>query len=87
MKIRYSSLFKKKVQAMKPEMKKRLKMKLSLLIDDPKHPSLRTKKIKGTDGIFELSVTMAVRLTFEYTESGDLLLRNIGEHDATLKNP
>jgi mRNA interferase RelE/StbE len=42
------------------------------------------KKIQGTDRIFELTVTMKVRLTFEFTKEG-ILLRNIGEHDFTLK--
>jgi mRNA-degrading endonuclease YafQ of YafQ-DinJ toxin-antitoxin module len=85
--IQYSTLFKKKVQGLTPEVKKSLRAKLELLIENPQHPSLRTKKIQGAEGIFEASITMAVRLTFQYMEDGAILLRNIGEHDKTLKNP
>ena len=63
-----------------------LKNKLELMIENPRHPSLRTKKIQGQDNIFEASITMDIRITWQYTEDG-ILLRNIGEHDRTLKNP
>ena len=44
------------------------------------------KKIKGQDRIFEASITMEIRITWEYIEEG-ILLRNIGEHDKALRNP
>jgi hypothetical protein len=48
-------------------------------------PSLRIKKIQGTESIFEFTITMSIRTTFEF--NGDtIILRNIGEHDRTLKN-
>lgn len=46
----------------------------------------RTNKIRGQDNIFEASITMDIRMTWQYTEDG-ILLRNIGKHDKTLKNP
>jgi mRNA-degrading endonuclease RelE of RelBE toxin-antitoxin system len=87
MRILYSNLFKKKVAGLSPEVKKTLKAKLERLVENPQHPSLRSKKIQGTDGIFEVSVTMGIRLTFQYMDDGAILLRNIGEHDKTLKKP
>lgn len=51
-----------------------------------KHPSLRTKKTKGSSDIYEASVTTGCRMTWQYYKDG-ILLRNIGEHDKTLKNP
>jgi len=86
MNIYYSELFAEKVKQLPLETKKSLKKKLAMLIENPRHPSLRTKKIKGQENIFEASITKAMRMTWQYTEDG-ILLRNIGEHDKTLKNP
>lgn len=86
MKLYYSQLFADKVQQLSLETKKALKKKLEIMIKNPLHPSLRTKKIQGQDRIFEASITMDIRMTWEYTEDG-ILLRNIGEHNKTLKKP
>ena len=86
MNIQYTELFREKAQGLPAEIKKALRAKLELMIENPRHPSLRAKKIQGQDGIFEASVTMSVHMTWQYTEDG-ILLRNIGEHDQTLKNP
>jgi len=86
MKFYYSDLFKEKVQLLHSDVKKALKNKLKLMDQNPKHPSLRTKKIKGSSDIYEASITMNYRMTWQYYQEG-ILLRNIGEHDKTLKNP
>lgn len=86
MNLYYSELFADKVKQLSPEERKVLKKKLELLIENPRHPSLCTKKIQGQERIFEASITMDIRMTWEYTEDG-ILIRNIGEHDKTLKNP
>lgn len=58
-----------------------------LLLENPRHLSLRTKKIQGTGGrIFEGRVTRFYRFTFEVA-GNSYILRRIGAHDATLKNP
>jgi len=86
MNIYYTELFAHKVKALPVEIKKALKAKLELMVENPRHPSLRTKKIQGQEGLFEASVTMGIRMTWQYTDDG-ILLRNIGGHDETLKNP
>jgi len=86
MNIYYSELFGDKVKELPIEVRRALKKKLELLLENPRHPSLRTKKIQGQDSIFEASITMNIRMTWQYVEDG-ILLRNIGEHDYTLKNP
>ncbi len=59
---------------------------LRILLADPRHPGLRTKRVQGTHRIWETGVGRSFRLTFEM--EGDLLiLRNVGPHDRTLKNP
>lgn len=82
----YSELFSDKVRRLPPEARKALKNKLELMASDPHHPSLRTRKIRGQDRIFEASITIHIRMTWEYAGDG-ILLRNIGEHDKTLKKP
>ena len=86
MNVYYSELFAEKVRHLPLEARKVLKKKLELLMDNPRHPSLRTKKIHGQDRIFEATITMDIRMTWEYVQDG-ILLRNIGEHDRTLRNP
>jgi mRNA interferase RelE/StbE len=58
---------------------------LLLIESNPQHPSLRAKKIQGTDEIFEASITMGIRVTFQYIKPDTIYLRNVGEHDTTLK--
>ncbi len=82
----YSNLFKEKVKQLQPNIKRALKSKLELMDQNPKHPSLRTNKIKGSSDIYEASITMNYRMTWQYYKDG-ILLRNIGEHDKTLQNP
>ena len=86
MRFYYSDLIKEKVQLLDPNIKKLLKKKLELIDQNPKYPSLRTKKVKWSSDIYEASITMNYRMTWQYYQDG-ILLRNIGEHDKTLKNP
>lgn len=59
----------------------------ALLRYPPPHPSLRMKHIQGTDGLFECSVNMDIRITFEFAAPDTILLRNIDRHDDALKQP
>ena len=60
--------------------------KIKLLVSSKlTHPSLRVKKMQGTKSIWEASITMNYRFTFELIEGG-ILLRRIGTHDI-LNNP
>ena len=86
MNVHYTELFQEKVKQFPVEVKRALRSKLELMVENPRHPSLRVKKIQGQTGIFEVSITMSVRMTWQYSEDG-ILLRNIGEHDQTLKKP
>ena len=81
-----SERFKKAYQKLSHELQKQTKEKLRLFAEDIKHPSLRIKKVQGTDSLWEGSITMGCRFTFEKIENG-YWLRNIGDHDKTLKNP
>lgn len=86
MEIFFSERFKKDYKLFSDDIKKIINSILKILSENPLHPSLRTKKIKGKEDIFELSINMSVRMTWNYYEDR-VLLRAIGEHNKTLKNP
>jgi len=41
-----------------------LKKKIEIMADNPKHPSLRTRKIEGHKNIFEASINIGIRMTW-----------------------
>jgi mRNA interferase RelE/StbE len=60
---------------------------LSLLLENPKHPSLRIKKMQGTKGeVFEGRVSRNYRFTFQI-EGDTYVLRRVGPHNQILKKP
>jgi len=78
--------FQKKVSQFPQDLKELIQAKLELFFDNPKHPSFHSKKIQGTEDIFESRINSDIRFTWEYFDDG-IILRNIGYHDPTLKNP
>ncbi|MBU4483261.1 MAG: hypothetical protein L6305_02980 [Actinomycetia bacterium] len=86
MEIYFSERFKKDYKLFSDDIKKTIKAKLKILSENPYHPSLRTKKIKGKEDIFETSINMGIRMTWNYYE-GKILLRAIGEHNKIIKKP
>lgn len=86
MEIYFSEKFRKDYRLFSDEIKKIIRVKLKILSENPYHPSLRTKKIKGKEDIFETSINMNIRMTWNYYK-GKIFLRTIGEHDRTIKNP
>lgn len=86
MELFFSERFKKDYKLFSDYIKQVINSKLIILSENPLHPSLRTKKIKGREDIFETSINMHIRMTWNYYE-GRILLRTIGEHNKTLKNP
>jgi mRNA interferase RelE/StbE len=57
------------------------------LAENPRHPSLQTKPIRGAAGIYEARVDQTYRMTFERLENDVLLMRVVGKHDEAIKNP
>ena len=68
-----------------PLLRNRMDGQLKILLENPHHPSLGLKKIKGFPDIWEARVTKNYRFTFQV--QGDIyFLRKIGTHDI-LKRP
>ncbi|HEX7555081.1 MAG TPA: hypothetical protein VF338_00550 [Leptolinea sp.] len=70
-----------------PSIRKKVDRQISLLADNLRHPSLQTKTIQGTNGIYEARVDLNYRLTYERLPGDILLLRVVAKHDEALKKP
>lgn len=85
LKITYSDRFKKHYKKLSADEKSQFRRKLVIFADNPLHPSLRTKRIKGTDSLFEFSVNMNIRVIWFYEGESLVAFVDIGHHDI-LKN-
>ncbi|MCC8048074.1 MAG: type II toxin-antitoxin system YafQ family toxin [Oscillospiraceae bacterium] len=73
--------FEKHFKSLTAQEKAQLKSKLQLLAENPLHPSLRTKRIQGTKGLFECSVNMDIRIIWYYEGDRLIILLDVGHHD------
>jgi len=79
--------FTKCYENLSPAIRAQVDKQLSLLLENPKHPSLRIKKIQGITGkIFEGRISRDYRFTFQI-ETDTYLLRRVGPHNQALKKP
>jgi mRNA-degrading endonuclease RelE of RelBE toxin-antitoxin system len=79
-KLTLSAVFEKQFARLPKDIREVTYGKLGFFLKDPAHPSLRVKKVKGTGTIWEMSITMNYRITFQVGED-EIILRNIGTHD------
>ena len=86
MRLEYTDHFQRAYNDLTDQDAERVKKALRWLVENPRQPSLRVKRVQGTDEIWEASASLSIRLTFEM--HGDMIvLRNVGVHDETLKKP
>jgi mRNA-degrading endonuclease RelE of RelBE toxin-antitoxin system len=78
-KIRRTDAFLRDYRALPIEIRERVEKQLRLLLEDFRHPSLRLKKLKGTDK-FEIRISKGYRLTLRFDKE-HLELRRVGTHD------
>ncbi len=78
--------FKKAYNTLPKETKEWVKEALRKLSANSRYPSLQVKKIKGAGDIWEARVSLDYRFTFQIVKDY-FILRNVGRHDPTLKNP
>lgn len=77
----FTGRFQKHYKTLTIQEKNQLRKKLELLSENPSHPSLRTKRIQGTQDIFECSVNMNIRIIWYYEGDNMILLLDVGHHD------
>jgi mRNA interferase RelE/StbE len=84
-KLKFTRRFEKAFKRLPKGVRDQTYEKLHMLLENPTHRSLRVKRIKGTERIWEMSVTMNYRVTFEIDED-TIVLRTVGTHDV-LRQP
>ena len=79
---RFTQQFEKAMVAQPEEIIDLFEKKLEIFLNDMFHPSFRTKKIKGLKKkiMWEASLTMNYRFTFQIGEDDTIIFRNIGKH-------
>jgi len=80
-KLEPTKAFEKRLKKLSGNEQKSVAVKLKLLVKNPYHPSLRTKKVQGMKDIFECSVNMDIRILWKHEGSRLILLIDIGHHD------
>jgi mRNA interferase RelE/StbE len=77
--IRRTDAFLRDYRALPADIRQRVEKQLRLLLEDYRHPSLRLKKLKGTDK-FEIRISKGYRLTLRFDKE-HMELRRVGTHD------
>jgi mRNA interferase RelE/StbE len=86
MKIKTTKTFDEDYRDLPEKIKKRANKQLSFLLENLHYSSLRAKKLKSKEDIWEARVTRGYRFTFQII--GDIyLLRRIGKHEEVLRRP
>ena len=80
-KLEPTRAFTKGLKKLTPTEQRAVAVKLSLLAENPFHPSLRTKKVQRLKDVFECSVNMSLRILWTYHDGIIILLLDIGHHD------
>jgi mRNA-degrading endonuclease RelE of RelBE toxin-antitoxin system len=86
-KAKASPRFKIAFKNLPPEIQAKVIKALKLLEENPRHPSLQTKPVHGIRGVYEARVDQSYCMTYQRLPNDILLLRVVGKHDETLKNP
>ena len=86
MEILFTEQFEQAYEKLTKAEKRSVRKALTLLGDNPKHPSLRIKKMEGGKNIWEARPSKRLRMTFEMIGE-TIFMRNVGEHDKVLKRP
>ena len=79
--ITFSDRFKKHYKNLHPTLQKQISEKVNILTENPIHPSLRTKRLKGTNDLYECSINMSIRLIWYYKNQNMIILLDVGNHD------
>ncbi len=83
--ITFTERFRKHYKLLSTVEKKQFKNRLTIFVENPFHPSLRTKRIRAADELFEFSVNMDIRVIWFYEGNSIVALVDIGHHDILRK--
>jgi len=71
--------FRRDYKKLSPQSQKRINQALLQMERDLKHPSLETKKLKGTNSVWEARASKSLRITFNL-KGKLIILRTVGEY-------
>lgn len=80
MKLQPTERFRKDYERLPRPLQRRMNKALRFLLQNPRHPSIQIKKIKGYENHWEGRVTLHYRFTFTIEGDTYILLR-VGTHD------
>jgi len=80
-KLEYSKAFAKSLKKLSANEQQAAAVKLNMLIENPLHPSLRTKRVQRLKDVYESSINMDIRILWMHKGDRLILLLNIGHHD------
>lgn len=80
MRLQSTERFVKDYEGLPQRLQRQVDKALGLLLEDPRHPSLQVKKVKGSKDRWEGRVTLHYRFIFTIQGDAYLLLR-VGTHD------
>jgi len=86
MQLLLTERFRRAYRSLSAQDRQRVQKALRLIESDLRHPSLRVKRIQGTDRLWEARASRSLRITFE-VDAKTLTLRNVGHHQDALRNP
>jgi mRNA interferase RelE/StbE len=86
MEFKTTRAFEREYRDLPEGIKERASKQFSFLLENPRHPSLRLKKLKSTENIWEARVTRGYRFTFQVVGE-TYILRRIGKHEDVLRKP
>jgi mRNA-degrading endonuclease RelE of RelBE toxin-antitoxin system len=85
--IRLSKCFTKAYLRLPLEIRGKVKKALALPEENPRHPSLQTKPIRGARGFYEARVDINYRMTYIRLSDDTSEMSYVDNHDDALKNP
>jgi len=86
-KVRFSKRFIRAYLRLPLEIREKVKRAIALLAENPRHPSLQTKPIRGARGFYEARVDINYRMTYIRLADDTLEMSYVDKHDEALKKP
>ena len=80
MTVTYEPSFLRDYRGLSEEVRRRAEKQIRLLLQNPRHPSLRARKIEGYKDIYEARITEGYRMTYKMVGE-TFRLRRIGTHE------
>lgn len=80
MKVHILDDFRREFARLPKRIQEKARKSLEQLEENPFHPSLHTKRMRGVKDVWESRVTLSYRVTFSW-KGGDIWLRRVGTHD------